>query len=427
MSEYVMGFFREFWDVLGEMAPYLLFGFLVAGVLSVLISPAFVERHLGGRGLLPSLKAAVFGIPLPLCSCGVIPVAASLRFHGASKGSTTAFLISTPQTGVDSIFVTYSLLGFVFAVFRPIAALVNGLLGGWLVDSFDDEEPRPDGAPAPSGVACRAECCNPASGGGKLGRMMRYAFITLPRDIGKPLLIGLAITGVIGVAVPEDFFARYFDDSFAQMGLMALVGLPLYVCATASVPIAAALVMKGISPGAAFVFLMTGPATNAAALATVWKVLGRRATFLYLAAVAVTAFASGFVLDLLFREAGSVSDFISPAMLPAWVRNAGGVALLAVLAAALFKPHSHEHGDSCGHDHHEHGEEDMTAVTLDIRGMTCEHCAESVRRVLSEQEGVAKVRVNLEKGEAEILGRSLDPAALAAAVERLGYTAVRRS
>jgi uncharacterized membrane protein YraQ (UPF0718 family) len=147
LRDWLFKFMHEFWEVLGEMAPYLLFGFLVAGILSVYISQKFVERHLGGRGFWAVLKASLFGIPLPLCSCGVIPVAASLRKQGAGKGAVTSFLISTPQTGVDSILVTLSLLGPVYAIFRPVASFIKGVIGGMAVSIFDPED-KP--APAPS-------------------------------------------------------------------------------------------------------------------------------------------------------------------------------------------------------------------------------------------------------------------------------------
>ncbi|MHC4591996.1 MAG: permease [Planctomycetota bacterium] len=293
MAEVLLGIAEELWKVGGEMAPFLLFGFFMAGVLYVLVPAATVERHLGGRGMLPVTKAAIFGIPLPLCSCGVIPVAASLRRHGASRGATTAFIIATPQTGVDSILVTFGLLGGVFAVFRPLAALVSGTLGGWLASLAGGSEDAKGGNPD----ACEDGCCADESGGRKLLGALRYGFVTLPRDIVKPLVVGLLAAGSISVVVPEDYFAEALGTGIGGMLVMMVVGMPIYVCATASVPVAAALMAKGISPGAALVFLMTGPATNAATIGTVWKLLGKRSAVAYLATVALTALASGLVLD----------------------------------------------------------------------------------------------------------------------------------
>jgi uncharacterized membrane protein YraQ (UPF0718 family) len=286
------------WLVLGQMAPYLLFGFLMAGVLSICISPAWVERHLGSAGFWPIFKAALFGVPLPLCSCSVIPVAASMRRHGASRASTTAFLLSTPQTGVDSIAVTYALLGPVFAVFRPLTALIIGLLGGAIVQSTDSSQS--DDNEAPETPECHETCCSDGPSHGRLRRIITYGFVTLPADIGLALLVGVVIAGVISAYVQPDQLEPYFGSGFLSIVLAMIAGIPLYVCATASVPIAAGLMFAGVSPGAALAFLIAGPATNAAMLTTIWKLLGRRAAVLYLATVAIGAMVCGLTLNWLF-------------------------------------------------------------------------------------------------------------------------------
>ncbi len=337
MVDYIKSIVVDFWNTMAEMSPYLLFGFFMAGLLSVWVSQRLVEKHLGGRGIWPLAKASLLGIPLPLCSCSVIPVSMSLYRHGASKGSTISFLLSTPQTGVDSIFVTFSLLGPIFAVFRPIAALVTGIVGGILVDVFAaDKQANTAAAPA-----CTDECCR-ASQQGKLVRAMKYGFVTLPRDIGKPMLVGLVIAAVISAVVPEGFFAEKLGHGiFARifaMVVMMFVGIPIYVCATASVPVAAALILKGLTPGAALVFLMTGPATNAAGLVTIWKALGKRAALAYLLAVAGCALLGGIVLDLVTRNVNVADAWKAGWMLPTAVTYVSGVGLLAVLAFAIFGP-----------------------------------------------------------------------------------------
>jgi len=323
------------------MSPYLLFGFLAAGLLSVLIPARMVERHLGGRGIWPVVKASALGAPLPLCSCGVIPVAASLRRHGASKGATTAFLLSTPQTGVDSIMVTLSLLGPVFAIFRPLAALVTGFLGGGLVNAIDS----PLGNGKEEIEPCQEDCCAPRDNSSKLVRALRYGFATLPADIGKPLLVGLIIAGLISASIPDNFFAEHLSlhtglGAVGAMFVMMLFGIPMYVCATASAPIAAALMAKGVPPGAALVFLLTGPATNAAAIATIGKVMGRRTAAIYLATVAVTALASGLVLNGIFAAQSGWAEPGAGFMLPGWLKTASAAALLGILAAGARK-HAH--------------------------------------------------------------------------------------
>ena len=332
MPDVVTRILIDFWDVVAEMSPYLLFGFFVAGILSVLISQRLVERHLGGRGLWPLVKASIFGVPLPLCSCGVIPVSMSLHKHGASKGSTISFLLSTPQTGVDSIFVTLSLLGPLFAVFRPLIAFVTGVVGGALVDVFA-HSPKDEIQVPPK---CTDECCNGDKTSRRISRGLRYGFVTLPRDIGKAMLLGLVIAAVITALVPEGYFAEKLGTGIFAMVVMMFLGIPVYVCATASVPVAAALILKGLTPGAALVFLMTGPATNAASFATIWKVLGRATALTYLAAVAGCALLSGILLD--YIAAGLDFEIVSRPgwMLPSAIKHTSAVVLLAVLTIAIF-------------------------------------------------------------------------------------------
>lgn len=326
------------WNTFKEMAPYLLFGFIFAGALSVLIKPETVERHLGGRGMWQVVKASLLGVPLPLCSCSVIPVGASLRRHGAGSGATSSFLISTPQTGVDSIMVTLSLLGPVFAVIRPFVAFVSGIIGGGLVMRFGSEGERErEGA-----GTCSCECCDEANEKSGFVKALSYGFLTLPRDIGRALIVGVVLAGVISAIVPDNLFSGILGGGILSMLVMMAAGTPVYVCATASVPIAAALISKGVSPGAALVFLMTGPATNAATITTVWKMMGKRTTFLYLGAVAVTALAAGALLDAVYVAHDTSPLQGTGRMLPDAVKIAAAVVLAAVLAVGFLKKKEHE-------------------------------------------------------------------------------------
>ena len=421
IGETAIAFGLELWGTLTSMAPYLLLGFAIAGILAASVSPEAVERHLGGKGFLPVLKAALFGVPLPLCSCGVIPVAASLRKHGASRGATMAFLLSTPQTGVDSIMVTYALLGPVIAIFRPVAALFTGLLGGCLPDALAARQTE-DGGDTPP--ACKDECCAPGKKQNWFARAFYHGFVALPRDISRTLLLGLLAAGVIAAIVPADFFAGTLGTGIGGIFLMMLVGIPVYVCATASVPIAAALMLKGVSAGAALAFLISGPATNAAAIATIWKVLGRRTTFIYLGTVAVTAVVFGLLLDALFAIEGvKAADVVCHTGI-SWFSVVSAGVLLAVLGAALFhRGRGHEAHDE-GHKHEHAGDE---TLILNVRGMTCTHCAESVTRALRECPGVESATVDLNTGDAVVIGHDLSLAPLAAAAEGLGFkVAVRK-
>jgi len=412
MTEWLTEVPVNFWAVLGEMAPYLLFGFLVAGVLSVSISPEFVERHLGGRGVWPVVKASAFGVPLPLCSCGVIPVAASIRSHGASKGATTAFLISTPQTGVDSILVTFSLLGPIFAVFRPLAALVAGVLGGAIVAATET-----GGATAGPAQKCHKACCSPGPRRSRTTRALAYGFVALPRDIGRTLLVGLAVAALISAIVPEGYFSSVVPPGPWQILVLMLVGIPVYICATASIPIASGLILTGVSPGSAFALLMTGPATNAATVATIWKILGKRTCLIYLATMMVAAFVGGLVLDGIVT-AHQVQAAMHHGWMPGWVKTVSAAALLGVLAAGAFYRPRHK------------GRSDVSdrgrTLTLRITGMKCSHCAYAVRKALQECPGVEAVEVDLGGGRARVSGSGPDPSpagVLCEAVQELGYGA----
>lgn len=281
----------ESWTVATQMAPSLLLGFLVAGFLSVLISPDLIKTHLGTRSFWQVCKAALLGVPLPLCSCSVLPVAASLRRNGASRGSTISFLVSTPQTGVDSILATSALLGPVFVVFRVIVAFVSGILSGSLAEALSGTGAAQQAEPA------HCKKCHQAVPEKLLKRAFRYGFVTLARDIGRAMLLGILVSGMLTALVPDDYFAQRLGSGMAAMLLMMVIGIPMYVCSTGSIPVAFALMQLGISPGAGLVFLVSGPATNAAAVAMVWKDLGRTSTVIYLAVIAVCALAAGLLMD----------------------------------------------------------------------------------------------------------------------------------
>jgi uncharacterized protein len=333
MIEFIKSIAMGFLSTVLEMSPYLLFGFFVAGLLSVFVSKQLVQKHLGGRGLWPVIKASLFGVPLPLCSCSVIPVTMSLRKHGASRGASISFLLSTPQTGVDSVFVTYALLGPVFAIFRPVAAFVTGIVGGVMVNLFGDSLENN----LQQNHSCEDECCSSGHKSNPVTRMFKYGFITLPRDIGKAMLIGLVVAAFISALVPDGFFADKLGTGILPMFVMMLFGIPMYVCATASVPIAAALMMKGLSPGAALVFLMTGPATNAASFVLIWKMMGRATALTYLAAVAGCALLSGILLDYIISGVALSHEMYHGWMMPRNIEYISAVVLFIVLMFAIIR------------------------------------------------------------------------------------------
>jgi uncharacterized membrane protein YraQ (UPF0718 family) len=318
------------WALLGQMSPYLLFGFLAAGFLSIWIPPALVERHLGGRGFMAVVKAAALGVPLPLCSCSVLPVAASLRRHGASRAAVASFLLSTPQTGVDSIAVTYRLMDPLFAAFRVLMALLAGLLGGLLVmlgRRRNDEQ-----APTETPPQCHECCCADKHAHGRLRRALTHGLVELPRDIGLPLLVGTLVAGAAAALAPADQWREYLGGGLGSILLAMALGVPIYVCATASVPIAVGLLHLGASPGVALAFLISGPATNAAAIAAIWKFLGGHAASLYLLTIALTAVAGGLALDWLY----AALDHARPAMATVHEHHAAGVWTTSVWAVILL-------------------------------------------------------------------------------------------
>jgi uncharacterized membrane protein YraQ (UPF0718 family)/copper chaperone CopZ len=436
MMDWILSFVTASWAVFGAMAPYLLLGFFVAGLLSVVISAEWVERHLGGDGLGQVAKASLFGVPLPLCSCGVIPVAASLRRHGASKGATTAFLLSTPQSGVDSIAVTYGLLGPFLAVVRPVAALITGVFGGGLVQTFNGERgaaggelTRDEGAPS-----CTSECCDDATSEHrpKILDALHYGLVILPRDIGKALIFGVAVSGLISTLVAPRALESYLGGGLGPMLAAMAVGIPLYVCATASTPIALGLIHAGLSPGAALVFLISGPATNTAALTTLWKVLGRRAAIIYLVTVAVASLATGLAVDGLIGAGGLPASALVPAATSIadhgahaqhlageetpWFETVSGLLLLGVLINAL-RPTRGKDKDAAM----EYNEEQVLELKVD--GMRCNGCVTSVQRALSEIPGVTEAEVHLDEGKALVRGTGFSIPELVNAVTSLGFEA----
>lgn len=413
----------ESWLVLGQMAPYLLFGFLMAGVLSVCVPAAWVERHLGGRGVWPVLKASLLGVPLPLCSCSVLPVSASIRRHGASRSATSAFLLSTPQTGVDSIAVTYALLGPVFAVFRPIAALLTGLAGGGLVELV--EPSGGDGAQAQP-AACEEPCCSDQGRKGVVARVLHFALVTLPRDLGGALLVGIVIAGGLTALLEPNQWQQYIGSGAMSILLLMAAGVPVYVCATASVPIAAGLMHAGASPGAALAFLIAGPATNAATFATVWKLLGRRTAVLYLVIVALSAVAGGLLLNWLIPSAHAPQlhpdAHVHETTGGNWIDHLAAIGLVAVFAFSYLSARRRKTAEP------EAAEEQAPTgagqrLELTIGGMTCGHCAQTVGRALRGCQGVHRAEVRLQQRLAIVTGEGLDPQRLADVVAQLGYSA----
>ena len=338
---------KEVLSLINEMSPYLLLGFFFAGVMHAFIPGMVYNRYLGGKGFKSVFYGALFGIPLPLCSCGVLPTAMSLRKQGASKGATASFLISTPETGVDSIIATYSVLGLPFAVIRPVAAFCNAIMGGWLINKFGDKDEV-----VPVDASAKTCCCHhkqeETHHEGFLGKMreaLRFGFVEMIEDIGKWLVIGLVIAGLITVFVPDEFFALFRGNTQLSMLLVLCIAIPMYICATGSIPIAVALMMKGLTPGAALVLLMAGPACNMASILVINKNLGRTSLVLYLVSIIPMAILWGHVVDYLlpaewFQMALSVGRCCIEES-TSWLNWSSTIVLGILLLNALWHTYRH--------------------------------------------------------------------------------------
>lgn len=274
-------------------SPYILLGLAAAGLMHILIPAQGIVRWLGRPGFGATTRAALLGIPLPLCSCAVVPVTIELSRKGASREASLAFLVSTPETGVDSMLLTWGLMGPVMAVVRPVAALVTSLVAATTSMVWRSREPEDPDSVDPEDHAPPVE-----ASGGRLRRAVHYGFVEMVDEIGFWLVTGLGITGLITALVPENWVQAVVGTGPKSLLIMLVLGIPLYMCASASTPVGAALLLKGISPGAALVFLLAGPATNASSLVVIARFFGRRFVAIYLSSVVITALAAGYLFDL---------------------------------------------------------------------------------------------------------------------------------
>ena len=288
-------------------SPYILLGLAAAGLMHILIPAQGIARWLGRPGFGATARAALLGIPLPLCSCAVVPVTIELSRKGASREASLAFLVSTPETGVDSILLTYGLMGPVMAVVRPLAALLTSLVAAtssMIWRARDGEDPEPARDPVDSQPSASPVEVAPERRPTRLRRAAHYGFVEMVDEIGFWLVVGLILTGVITALVPEDWIRGALGEGPGAMVVLLLLGIPLYMCASASTPVGAALLLKGVSPGAALVFLLAGPATNASSLVVIARFFGRKFVAIYLFSVVVTALATGYLFDWLLARTG---------------------------------------------------------------------------------------------------------------------------
>jgi len=302
---------HESWALLLDSSVYILFGILFSGVLKVFLNPTTVATHLGSGRFSSVIKAALFGVPLPLCSCGVLPAAVSLQKQGANKGATTAFLISTPESGVDSITISYALLDPIMTIIRPMAAFATAIVAGCIENILEwpkssakisPDSPYPDNNKCRSNTTCESNVnTNHHGKWAKLRIALRYALVEVWGDIAVWFFGGLLIAGVIMALSPDELMVKWLDGGVSSMLVMLIIGIPLYICATASTPVAAALILKGVSPGAALVFLLVGPATNITSISVLIGILGKKSTFRYLVILSLCAILFGLATDQFYK------------------------------------------------------------------------------------------------------------------------------
>ena len=456
LVEILEKFVWQFVTLFSEMAPFLLLGFLLAGILHVWVPNHLYVPKISKTNFKSVLWSALFGIPLPICSCGVIPTSIALRKEGASKGASVSFLISTPATGVDSILATYSLLGGPFAILRPVAAFVTAMLGGLFTNVVTKNEPE-------TGVAvvgethephhehehcdCDGDHCSCSQEGHdehskksfvqKVRETLEYGFVNMIGDVSKWLIIGLLLGALIAAFVPDDFFLFLHEYPLLCMVVVLVLAMPMYTCATGSIPLALALVEKGITPGAALVLLMAGPATSIASMLVVGKAFGKRTLAAYLTSIALGALFFGFIIDTFFM------DTFLASMLPhasAECHGHGALGVLDYICAGLFalliiyakfahkgcgghdEHHHHEGECHCNGHHHEH--EEPVVVTYRVLGMSCSHCKACVEKATLRLDGVLSAEADVANKELRVQWHGdddVDETALKKAVEEAGF------
>jgi uncharacterized membrane protein YraQ (UPF0718 family)/copper chaperone CopZ len=412
LSEYL----KELLGLVNEMSPYLMLGFLFAGLLRVVFPGRIITRYMGRRSFRSVVNASLLGVPMPLCSCGVLPTGIGFYKNGASMGSTVSFLISTPQTGIDSMLATYSLLGLPMAIIRPIVALLTGILGGLLGNSVDLDETS-DGK---RNMDCQEDYPRTAR------ELFRFGFVELLQDISRWLIIGILLAALLSVVIPDDFFTRNISSEYLAMLLMLLASVPLYICATGSIPIAAVLLMKGLSPGAALVLLMAGPATNIATMAVIGNSLGRKTLWVYMASIIGGAIVFGILInELVPREwiTGAIPTMLhgkahgyASGWLP-WSTSA----VLVLLMINGYVQKRITFNRSKKKDQLKSTAMKSKIHVFKVEGMTCQHCKATVERGVMGLPRVSGVVADPGNDRVTVEADSIDEEEMKAVVEKLSY------
>lgn len=364
--QYLTLLLDNFLQLSAEASPWLLLGLLIAGLMKAWVPTKILSKHLG-QGKSAIVKAALIGAPLPLCSCGVIPVATELKRSGASSAATSSFLVATPETGIDSVTVSYAMLGPIMAIYRPITAVFSAIITGLFVEGIKDQPTAPLTTPSTK----KTKSCSPASPPSCCSKKtpepvvstccastnrqsqktsksafspmlaktlfgIKYACTKLIDDLIWWLLIGLVFATLVRTFIPESFLLQY-GSGLPAMLIMIAISVPMYICATASTPIAAGFIMAGLSPGTALVFMMAGPATNISTLGVIKKEMGLSVLIRYLIGIGGSAIAFALLLDffLAFYQIDITQQMShSHSLLPYWF----GLACTGLIAFLSIKP-----------------------------------------------------------------------------------------
>ena len=423
---------KEVYFLFIDMAIYIMLGLFFVGLLHILFSKNFVVKQIGKKTTGSIIKASLFGVPLPLCSCGVIPTDEKKKKNGASKSAVVSFLISTPQTGVDSIIATYGMLGGIFALFRAVAAFFMGIIGGIIAMLFSPGSKKSNEIELNESNCL--DCSNKKDNNEKdekqknilsrIKSMLDYAFVEFLDDISSHFIIGLIISALIAYFVPDDFFSNYdLNKGIVGMLIMIAIGLPMYICATASIPVAVTLILKGFSPGAAFVFLAVGPVTNAASLTILIKTLGKKIVSIYLISIASLSIIFGIIFDKLLYYCGiNTADFLNIITkkhehnIFCTFKYIFAAIFLMLLFGSLYRKYF-----KMMIKKKRANIKKLDELIINIEGMTCNHCTNNVKKNLMNFSNVVDVQVNLEQKKAFIMGNNLDKDAIVKKIVKIGY------
>ncbi len=409
----IENYLNVLWQILLELSPALLAGLFLAGLLRVFLPNSLIHAHLSQNTLGSVIRAALIGVPMPLCSCGVVPAAIGLRNQGASKGATTSFLISTPQTGVDSVLVSASFLGWPFAIFKLFAAFFTGILGGGLVNYFvskKEEKAGKENTDTEQGENFKVV-------GNRIIAIIRYTVLDLLGAIDLWLIGGILVAALISTLLPVNYFENVtWSQGIGGMILVLLISLPLYVCTTSSVPIAASLIAAGMPAGSALVFLMAGPATNIATMGAIYRALGLPILMWYLGTVIVTSMVLGMGFNFLL-DISSIDYIVHNHTTGDWWQIALAIVLLLLLAFLLLRRILQWWSAKTTQSK----EEMDVDVTLKVEGMSCQHCVASVKNALQNLDEVEEAQPDLQTGFVYIKGDNLNKTVLSETITQAGY------